>query len=373
MAGDPVLLARIRALEAENAALRDDVQSEGYKSVRLAVANAGAAELMAEQEESLERQKRLADSLADANARAGELMAGLEEALDRERALTSSLSEANARAAELMAELEEAHQLERVLREAERAKNAALVESQKALAEELSAAVQYVHSLLPPPLRGNAHVRTDWRFVPSLSLGGDAFGYHWVDPSRFAFYLLDVCGHGLSATLLATSVLGAVRDQRLGGADFAAPSSVLRALNKTFPMERHNQTYFTIWYGVFDRDAGTLEYASGGHPPALLLDEGRTHELETPNPMIGVADGVEFASGRHAIRGSESVFVFSDGAYEVTRTDGTMVGFEALRHTLPTMERASKTPIDDWLAYARRARGTDELEDDFSMLRVSFG
>ena len=48
-------------------------------------------------------------------------------------------------------------------------------------------------------------VPADWRFITSSSLGGDSFGYHWLAPNQLAIYLLDVCGHGVGAALLANS------------------------------------------------------------------------------------------------------------------------------------------------------------------------
>ena len=50
-------------------------------------------------------------------------------------------------------------------------------------------------SLLPEPLTTGL-VRAECRFVPSAQLGGDAFGYYWLDQSTFVFYLVDVSGHG---------------------------------------------------------------------------------------------------------------------------------------------------------------------------------
>src|SRR5436309_2947435 len=113
-----------------------------------------------------------------------------------------------------------------------------------------------------------AEVTADWRFIPSSQLGGDAFGYHWPDPDHFAVYLLDVCSHGVGAALLSISVMNVLRSQSLPDADFRNPGEVLSSLNRTFPMERQNNLYFTMWYGVFNRPACQLSYASGGHPPA---------------------------------------------------------------------------------------------------------
>jgi PAS domain S-box-containing protein len=55
------------------------------------------------------------------------------------------------------------------------------------LNEELSDAAGYVKTVLPPPITSGP-LRTDWRFIPSASLGGDSFGYHWIDEDHFAMY-----------------------------------------------------------------------------------------------------------------------------------------------------------------------------------------
>src|SRR5207249_1757927 len=88
-----------------------------------------------------------------------------------------------------------------------------LEESRRELAEEVAQAARYVVSLLPAPLTGE--VRTEWRFVPSTQLGGDMFGYHWIDPDHLAVYLLDVSGHGVGSSLLAVSASNVLAAQSL--------------------------------------------------------------------------------------------------------------------------------------------------------------
>ncbi|HEY1068720.1 MAG TPA: response regulator, partial [Pirellulales bacterium] len=109
-------------------------------------------------------------------------------------------------------------------------------EAYQALAEQLAVAAKYVESLLPEVIGPPNALRTDWRFIPSAALGGDSFGYHWLDKDHFAFYLLDVCGHGVGAALLSVSAINALRTHSLPDADFADPGSVLTALNKAFQM-----------------------------------------------------------------------------------------------------------------------------------------
>src|SRR5262249_55542072 len=101
----------------------------------------------------------------------------------------------------------------------------ALLKSQQQLSSELAEAARYVKSLIPVPMDGT--IKADWRFIPSSELGGDAFGYDWVDPEHFAIFLLDVCSHGVGAALLSISVMNVLRSRNLPGVDFRNPGEVL--------------------------------------------------------------------------------------------------------------------------------------------------
>ena len=80
----------------------------------------------------------------------------------------------------------------------------ALLSTQNKLAGELAKAAAFIRSLLRPRLEGP--IRTDWAFIASSQLGGDMFGYHWLDEGPLAIYLHDVCGHGVGASLLSIAV-----------------------------------------------------------------------------------------------------------------------------------------------------------------------
>ena len=248
---------------------------------------------------------------------------------------------------------------------------------QEALARlnaELSEAADYVKSLLPPPII-TGPVRSDWRFVPSASLGGDSFGYHWLDEDNFAIYLVDVSGHGVGAALLSVSVINVLRSHTLPGADFRDPQQVLRALNINFPAEKHNDMFFTIWYGVHNKSSRNLIYASGGHPPALLFsdslsEEVQTAQLRTPNFVIGGSPDVTYDKEMLQLNGPARLYVFSDGVYDITREDGSIWGFEGLLEFMQQQSDKNKLNLDRLFSYAQQENQEDSFEDDFTILEV---
>jgi sigma-B regulation protein RsbU (phosphoserine phosphatase) len=245
-------------------------------------------------------------------------------------------------------------------------------EATERLNAELAAAGDYVKKLLPKPILGEV-LSTDWRFVPSTSLGGDFFGYHWLDEDHFIIYLLDVCGHGIGAALLSVSAINVIRSQTLPNTDFRRPDHVFAGLNEAFQMGNHNGMYFTIWYGVYNKSSRALVYASAGHPPALLVDSGGTKTLGTPNMFIGAFQGVSYQSDSIEIDTQSRLYVFSDGAYEIRMwPDNTMWTFESFVDLManPPCDRIS--PLNRLWDFVARALGPKRLSDDFSILEVTF-
>jgi sigma-B regulation protein RsbU (phosphoserine phosphatase) len=255
---------------------------------------------------------------------------------------------------------------------------AALQASQKRLASEVSQAAHYVRSLLPERCT-RGPVRTDWRFIPSTALGGDSFGYEWLDDEHFAFYLLDVSGHGVGAALLSVSVLNALRSQSLRETDFHEPGQVLTALNRAFPMDEQNGLFFTIWYGIYHKTARRIDYAGGGHPPALVLTGPATAPaavgvLESAGPMIGADLDVTYETRGCYLRGATRLLLFSDGVFEIAKTDGKTWPF----HDFLAFMRQGPAPgepdsiIDRLVAHTAQLGGTDEYQDDFSIVEFRF-
>ena len=255
------------------------------------------------------------------------------------------------------------------LRDQERQTFEALKKSQKILCDELAEAAAYVRSLLPPPLE-DGPVRAAWRFLPSTQLGGDAFGYHWLDENRFAAYVLDVCGHGVGAALLSVSVMNVLRNRSVPNVDFADPAAVLAALNLAFPMERQNNMFFTLWYGVISTDSRELSFACGGHPPAVVLDpaEASPVMLRAPGAIIGGFPEARYTIGKHTVTPGSRLYVFSDGVYELARADGTTVQLEEFVAELGKPAAALK--LDAVLAWATAIMAGSKFEDDVSILEL---
>jgi len=239
--------------------------------------------------------------------------------------------------------------------------------------KDLENAAQYVRALLPAEIAAG-RVRTDWVLQPSAKLGGDAFGYHFIDERTFAIYLLDVTGHGTEAAMHAVSVINVLRQRAIPGVDVRDTGRMAAHLNEMFQMDRHGNMLQSLWYGVCDLEARTLAFTSAGHHAGYLVGPGRevAAPLETANVLIGMMPGYAFKAGRVEVPPGSSLFLFSDGAFEIEVGDGDEWGIDNLVPLLLEPRQAGLSESRRVLETVKARTGRQAFEDDFTLVVATF-
>ena len=233
-----------------------------------------------------------------------------------------------------------------------------------------------IKSMLPALI--DNEIKTSWVHESSMQLGGDAFDYWWVDDNHFAVYLLDVCGHGVGVgpALLSIAVANVMRSRALPNTDFSDPIQVLKGLNHAFPMEEHKGMFFTIWYGVYNKTTRQLVYASGGHPPAVLITESlkgtNILQLKTPGFVIGGMAETQFFSASCYVEKFSKLYLFSDGVYEINKPNGTMLELSEFVKILAQPSLPGISDVARIRHFAQELNGTGPFADDFSLIQILF-
>jgi phosphoserine phosphatase RsbU/P len=246
------------------------------------------------------------------------------------------------------------------------------LQAQKQVLEtELSEAASYVRSILPAPMETPLQIES--LFLPSSQLGGDCFDYFWLNPETLVIYLLDVSGHGLGAALPSVSILNLLRSQSLSGVNYDEPAEVLAALNRGFQMSQHGDKYFTMWYGVYHRPTQTLKFSSAGHPPALLWSgSNQGQALKTQGFPIGLFPDEQYESAACEISLHSTLYLFSDGVYEVHQPDGEIWGLSSLQSLLQNNPSHHATQLSELVHEIKNNAQCDGFMDDFSLVKIRF-
>jgi len=237
---------------------------------------------------------------------------------------------------------------------------------------DLDKASKYVNSLLPEEI-DHPHMRIHWKIVPSAKLGGDSFGYHWIDNEHLALYMLDVTGHGVGAALHSVSALNMLKYETLTDTDFTLPHEVLHGLNQVFQMSEHNSLFITMWYVVYNKTSRVLSYAGAGHPPLIIIDsKGIPEIISSENTVIGVDEHIEFSSGCYTIEGQTEVYMYTDGAYEAELPDGNLLKVDDLVNFLLKHRNSSADEIELLYNSLVDMNERQNLEDDFTFMKIEY-
>ncbi len=195
---------------------------------------------------------------------------------------------------------------------------------------DLEAAGRIQRSMLPagpPPVPG---VQFAWAFESSGQVGGDMFGVVDLGAGRVGLYVLDVCGPGASAAMLAVSIgwvmrsSGVLRAGTSGGATPLTPEEVARNLNSRFPVISWSDQFFGLVYGILDTGNLSFTCLRAGHPPPVRISAQGIAPLAVPlGPLLGVLPEAELEarSAQHAMQPGEVVLLYTDGLLRVLGKD----------------------------------------------------
>ena len=140
-------------------------------------------------------------------------------------------------------------------------------------------------------------------------------------------------------------------------------------------MERQNNMFFTMWYGVYRPAAKQLAYAGGGHPPALLISKDSSgpdpiQSLESTGPLVGIDEDSEFPAEVCQAGPGDQLFIYSDGAFEISKPDGQMWSFHEFLSFMSRPPEPELSKMDCLLKHIRQLLDGDEFEDDFSIVQL---
>ncbi|MED0827610.1 fused response regulator/phosphatase [Bacillus pacificus] len=195
-------------------------------------------------------------------------------------------------------------------------------EQEENLRNELDLATQVQRNLLSSPLR-EEHIKIEASYLPSFKLAGDMYYWYKIDENRYGIILLDVMGHGVSASLVCMFISSVLRETIKSLID---PELVMKDLNKYMTL-LHNENdnipyYFTAIYLVVDTEKRTIEYVNAGHPSGyVLVDETNVVELNRGSCAVGFFDEIKVKKTVIPFEKNAQITLFTDGVLEAIAND----------------------------------------------------
>ncbi|MEU4829498.1 SpoIIE family protein phosphatase [Streptosporangium sp. NPDC023615] len=219
-------------------------------------------------------------------------------------------------------------------------------------------------ALLPevPEIGGTAIVG---RYVPGsdeAGVGGDWYDVIRISDTELVLVIGDIVGKGLRAAASMGRMRNALRAYALEDPD---PGRTLGRLNR-MTAGRHDRMHATVLCVRLSLTDGRVEYASAGHPPALVCTaDGRADFLGGAlSPLIGAMPFTDFPTGTTRLERGDRLLLYTDGIVE-NRSRNILDGMNRLSEE---MARASRLDLGAMLESLLTLVEGGEKRDDVALL-----
>ena len=199
------------------------------------------------------------------------------------------------------------------------ARAAIVIDNARLFSRERATALALQRSLLPHRLSAPSSVEVRHRYLPGSQLvevGGDWYESIALPGARVALIVGDVAGHGVRAAV----TMGRLRTALHTLANLELPpADALHIMHELMIELGEQEPHFaTCVYGIYDATSGTLEVASAGHlPPLLVAPDGSNEYLEVPPaPPLGVSGSATIESREFQVEDGSVFVIYTDGLVE---------------------------------------------------------
>src|SRR5262249_398328 len=147
-------------------------------------------------------------------------------------------------------------------------------------------------SFLPQSLPELPGTRFAVNYRPCGRVGGDFYDVFRLDENHVGFYVADVMGHGVPASLLTVFVKKGVGAKEIAGSAYrlVPPAEGLERLNRDLiDQGLADAPFITMVYGLLNYRTGTVQFARAGHPyPLHVPAEGDLELWKVEGSLMGV-------------------------------------------------------------------------------------
>ena len=175
---------------------------------------------------------------------------------------------------------------------------------------------------------------------PADILGGDYFDFLRFEDGAYGIAIADVVGHGVSASILMSSLQMALRTLV---PQTNAPAEVLERVNHFYIHNVNLTTFITAFLAHYDPNTRTLTYSNAGQTPPLVFRKETRQALwlKPTSAAIGLVEAYNSKPALVPLSKGDVVLLYTDGVTEEMNTAGEPFGAERLVSLIKENHEAS--------------------------------
>lgn len=270
---------------------------------------------------------------------------------------------------ELVARIRSASRIKQYQDE-QKAANQKLQEAYDQKVRELEQARITQSTILPNSFPEIPGLKIASKYIPMEEIGGDFYDVVLTANQQVGFLVADVTGHGVPAALIsfmASSLFKSFHQEN------ESPAKTLEAINDFLYDKIEDGKFVTAWYGLFNPETASFNFASAGHPPGYLIRPSSREVIPITGkglflgPFSQELNKIE--EKEIQIQVGDRIILYTDAILEAMDANEKEFGFDRLESLF--LEHSS-LGLGQWLDAIYDSvldfSGTSTLDDDVTMV-----
>jgi len=235
----------------------------------------------------------------------------------------------------------------------------------QALERQVQMAAQVQHRMIPHQPPAIPGVDLAAVYVPCYELGGDFYDLIELPYNNLGMVIADVSGKGVPASLTMAAVRAALRAQ-VDNVYYLY--EVLRRINLMLCRDSSPGEFVTLVYGVLDGRNRRLTYCNAGHPPGMILRDGKIIELNSDNMVLGVDAEEKYVQSLVDLRVGDTLLLYTDGLMDAMNFEHERFGKQRIIEAFAPGGPSAEAIVQTILWSQRRFTGLAKPTDDVTMI-----
>ncbi len=208
--------------------------------------------------------------------------------------------------------------------------------------------------------------------IPAKEVGGDFYDFLQLDGGKLGVVVGDVSGHGVSAAMVMTAAMGAVR---FAAEEKVQTNQVLNLVNSRLNKDIQNHMFVALFYGIIDPETHKLHYTNAGQTMPYLWRNGKVRFLPQAKKSdrfpLGIVKSSIYEQLTFDLQQGDILIFYTDGIVDAMDGHYESYGFQRLSDSISqNIQLAPGEMVEKLVTEMRDYSDNSDYNDDVTLVII---